>query len=84
MRLIQHQRVIPRALNVVCRASWPVVATKDRGLLGFLDPSFIIAAWGRRLPSTLPGLIGKPAEFLFADMGISAGRLQALKAGAKT
>ncbi|CAK9106862.1 Probable folate-biopterin transporter 3 [Durusdinium trenchii] len=26
------------------------------------------------------GLIGKPAEFLFAELGVSAGRLQALKA----
>mmetsp|Transcript_60838 Transcript_60838/g.113771 ORF Transcript_60838/g.113771 Transcript_60838/m.113771 type:complete len:550 (+) Transcript_60838:61-1710(+) len=26
------------------------------------------------------GLIGKPAEFLFSDLGVSAGRLQALKA----
>lgn len=25
------------------------------------------------------GLIGKPAEFLFGELGVSAGRLQALK-----
>ena len=29
----------------------------------------------------ITGLIGKPAEFLFAELGVSAGRLQALKVG---